>query len=195
MPRELSANSQKCLFWAVQYSSVRYAVRLCTWLLLSSLTTQDRENESRFGATPVPGKIGMAMAGQGLNAQPPPRPPHHNYFGTQQNPGNQLYVGNVSLTFSHFDACLRSNQLPYQAGWQDLKDLFRAAGNIIRADINIGADGRPKGSGTVVFETQKDAQQAISSSCCLISSTDSLIMLQVCITALTGTVALLKSVR
>ena len=43
-----------------------------------------------------------------------------------------------------------------------MKDLFRAAGNIIRADINIGADGRPKGSGTVVFETQKDAQQAIS---------------------------------
>ncbi|KAH7909155.1 hypothetical protein BJ138DRAFT_1155965 [Hygrophoropsis aurantiaca] len=107
---------------------------------------EDRENESRFGATPVPGKIGMAMAGQGLHAQPPPRPAHHNYFGTQANPGNQLYVGN----------------LPYQAGWQDLKDLFRAAGNIVRADINIGADGRPKGSGTVVFETTKDAQQAIS---------------------------------
>jgi RNA recognition motif-containing protein len=55
-------------------------------------------------------------------------------------------------------------QLPYQAGWQDLKDLFRSAGNIIRADINIGADGRPKGSGTVIFETAKDAQQAISMS-------------------------------
>lgn len=107
---------------------------------------EDRESEARFGATPVPGKIGMAMAGQGLHAVPPPRPPSHNYFGTHQNPGNQLYVGN----------------LPYQAGWQDLKDLFRAAGNIIRADINIGVDGRPKGSGTVVFETSKDAMQAIS---------------------------------
>ncbi|KZT07037.1 RNA-binding domain-containing protein, partial [Laetiporus sulphureus 93-53] len=106
---------------------------------------EDRENESRFGATPVPGKIGMAMAGQGLHAAPPPRPPSHNLFG-HTNPGNQLYVGN----------------LPYQAGWQDLKDLFRSAGNIIRADINIGADGRPKGSGTVIFETAKDAQQAIS---------------------------------
>jgi len=105
---------------------------------------EDRENESRFGATPVPGKIGMAMAGQGLTAGPPPRPAYHNSFS--QNPGNQLYVGN----------------LPYQAGWQDLKDLFRSAGNIIRADINIGADGRPKGSGTVIFETAKDAQQAIS---------------------------------
>ena len=65
---------------------------------------QDRENEARFGATPVPGKIGMAMAGQGLNAAPPPRPPSHNYFGTQANPGNQLYVGNVGSRPS--DSCL-----------------------------------------------------------------------------------------
>jgi len=40
--------------------------------------------------------------------------------------------------------------------------LFRTAGNIIRADINIGADGRAKGSGTVVYETAKDAGNAIS---------------------------------
>jgi hypothetical protein len=42
----------------------------------------------------------MAMAGQGLHAAPPPRPPSHNYFGTQANPGNQLYVGNVSYFIS-----------------------------------------------------------------------------------------------
>ena len=62
---------------------------------LHSHETQDRENESRFGATPVPGKIGMAMAGQGLTVGPPPRPAYHNSFG--QNPGNQLYVGNVCI--------------------------------------------------------------------------------------------------
>ena len=103
----------------------------------------------------------MATAGQGLTAGPPPRPAYHNSFS--QNPGNQLYVGNVSVPVN--DICLNLNplQLPYQAGWQDLKDLFRSAGNIIRADINIGADGRPKGSGTVIFETAKDAQQAIGS--------------------------------
>ena len=39
----------------------------------------------------------MAMAGQGLHAAPPPRPPSHNYFN-HQNPGNQLYVGNVRTT-------------------------------------------------------------------------------------------------
>ncbi|KII87679.1 hypothetical protein PLICRDRAFT_112088 [Plicaturopsis crispa FD-325 SS-3] len=136
----------------VEFASVEDAQRAVRELSEMSLLgrpvfiREDRENESRFGATPVPGKIGMAMAGQGLNAGPPPRPPSHNFFGAQANPGNQLYVGN----------------LPYQAGWQDLKDLFRAAGNIVRADINIGADGRPKGSGTVVFETPKDATQAIA---------------------------------
>ena len=102
----------------------------------------------------------MAMAGQGLTAGPPPRPAYHNSFS--QNPGNQLYVGNVSVPVVLNLSRPQSFQLPYQAGWQDLKDLFRSAGNIIRADINIGADGRPKGSGTVIFETAKDAQQAIS---------------------------------
>lgn len=88
-------------------------------------------------------------------------------------------------------------QLPYQAGWQDLKDLFRTAGNIIRADINIGADGRPKGSGTVVFETPKDAQQAISTLFSCISSTIVIFirLRQVCIMVSTGTAARLKLER
>ncbi|KAF8342585.1 uncharacterized protein EI90DRAFT_3029500 [Cantharellus anzutake] len=105
---------------------------------------EDRENESRFGATPVPGKMGAALAHGGApygsNAFGGPRP-----LPNVANPGNQLYVGN----------------LPYQAGWQDLKDLFRSAGNIVRADINIGPDGRAKGSGTVIYESVKDAQAAI----------------------------------
>lgn len=85
-------------------------------------------------------------------------------------------------------------QLPYQAGWQDLKDLFRSAGNIIRADINIGADGRPKGSGTVLFETASDAQNAISMS--NVSSQDTFLTgLQKCTTASTGTVAYWKCAR
>lgn len=34
-------------------------------------------------------------------------------------------------------------------------------GNVVRSDINIGPDGRSKGSGIVVFETVADAQNAI----------------------------------
>lgn len=40
--------------------------------------------------------------------------------------------------------------------------MFRAAGNVVRADINIGPDGRSKGSGIVVFANPEDAQNAIS---------------------------------
>jgi hypothetical protein len=101
---------------------------------------QDRENESRFGATPVPGKIGMAMAGRGLHAGPPPRPASHNAFGAN-NPGNQLYVGNVSyfrsfrLFLSHrplpflFSATLSSRlarfERPLPVGWQHYPSRYQ----------------------------------------------------------------------
>lgn len=34
-------------------------------------------------------------------------------------------------------------------------------GGVIRADVHLGPDGRPKGSGVVVFETPDDARNAI----------------------------------
>jgi hypothetical protein len=40
--------------------------------------------------------------------------------------------------------------------------LFREAGNVIRADIKEGPDGRPKGTGVVLFETKEDAEKAMS---------------------------------
>jgi len=63
--------------------------------------------------------------------------------------GRQVYVAN----------------LPYNVGWQDLKDLFRQAahtGTVLRADVHIAPDGRPKGSGIVAFETVDDARNAIN---------------------------------
>lgn len=50
--------------------------------------------------------------------------------------------------------------LPYSVGWQDLKDLFRNAGNVLRADVQTGYDGRSKGTGVVLFESAADAQNA-----------------------------------
>jgi len=52
-------------------------------------------------------------------------------------------------------------QLPYTTSWQDLKDQFRLAGNVIRADILLDTTGRSKGQGTVLFESPQDAQKAI----------------------------------
>ncbi|KAI9366018.1 hypothetical protein DFJ73DRAFT_806692 [Zopfochytrium polystomum] len=54
------------------------------------------------------------------------------------------------------------SNLPYIVAWQDLKDLFRQAGPVIRADVHEGPDRRSKGTGTVVFEAPGDAHNAIS---------------------------------
>ncbi|ORZ17137.1 hypothetical protein BCR42DRAFT_413994 [Absidia repens] len=57
----------------------------------------------------------------------------------------QLFVGN----------------LPFRVRWQDLKDLFRKAGQVLRADVALSFDNRSKGHGTVLFATIEDAQSAI----------------------------------
>ncbi|KAK4452072.1 single-strand telomeric DNA-binding protein GBP2 [Podospora aff. communis PSN243] len=115
---------------------------------------EDREAEPRFGP---PG--GAARGGYGgPMGNPGGAPgPYGGGGGPGFNPGlgggaggggRQIYVSN----------------LPYTVGWQDLKDLFRAAaraGGVIRADVHLGPDGRPKGSGIVVFESPDDARNAI----------------------------------
>lgn len=53
------------------------------------------------------------------------------------------------------------------ASWQNLKDLFREAGEVIRADVGMTPDGRPKGNGTVVFVTPESAAAAIGESALL----------------------------
>lgn len=50
--------------------------------------------------------------------------------------------------------------LPYSMRWQNLKDLFRESGDVIRAEVPE-RDGRSKGMGTVLFETEEDAKRAI----------------------------------
>ncbi len=42
-----------------------------------------------------------------------------------------------------------------------MKDLFREAGAVIRADVNFFPDGTPKGTGIVAYETHEDAENAI----------------------------------
>ncbi|KAI0090429.1 hypothetical protein BDY19DRAFT_771849 [Irpex rosettiformis] len=51
--------------------------------------------------------------------------------------------------------------LPFHIQWQDLKDLFRQAGTILRADVALGPDGRSRGFGTVVFATELDAERGV----------------------------------
>ena len=59
--------------------------------------------------------------------------------------GCQVFVGN----------------LPWEFAWQALKDHFRAAGNVVHADVMMDVDGRSRGFGTVLFSTTREAAKAI----------------------------------
>lgn len=52
-------------------------------------------------------------------------------------------------------------QLPFRVRWQDLKDLFRKCGTVLRADVALTADNRSKGFGTVLFANESDAFRGI----------------------------------
>ncbi|KAI4245771.1 MAG: hypothetical protein L6R40_002299 [Gallowayella cf. fulva] len=106
---------------------------------------EDREAEPRFTGPP-PARGGYDAG--------PPRGGYGSSFGSGGGPpsgggGRQIFV----------------NNLPYNVGWQDLKDLFRQSaqqGAVIRADVHLGHDGRPKGSGIVAYEHPDDARNAIA---------------------------------
>ena len=56
------------------------------------------------------------------------------------------------------------SQIPFRVRWQDLKDLFRKSGRVVRADVTLGPDNRSRGHGTVVYSTEEEAKNAISKS-------------------------------
>ncbi|PKI84142.1 hypothetical protein MVES1_002094 [Malassezia vespertilionis] len=74
-------------------------------------------------------------------------------------PGNAAQPGGAPMPFP--GRVLFIGNLPFHCQWQDLKDLFRAAGNIQRADVALNADGRSRGFGTVLFASPEDAQNAV----------------------------------
>ncbi|KAF8741168.1 RNA recognition motif, partial [Rhizoctonia solani] len=85
----------------------------------------------------------------GIFAPSPFGPSPSNWSNTAFQGGasnRQLFIGN----------------LPFQCQWQDLKDLFRAAGQILRADVALGPDGRSRGFGTVVYAKESDAARAVT---------------------------------
>ena len=56
--------------------------------------------------------------------------------------------------------------LPFAYAWQDLKDLFKPLGGVHIAEIVMDRNtGRSRGWGTITFDTESDAQNAIQVSC------------------------------
>ncbi|KAG6054233.1 hypothetical protein E4U32_007066 [Claviceps aff. humidiphila group G2b] len=108
---------------------------------------EDREAEPRFTGT-TSGSRGGFSGGVPGGFNNNNNNNQGGYGAAAGAGGRQIYVAN----------------LPFNAGWQDLKDLFRQAarsGSVFRADVHSGPDGRPKGSGIVVFENADDARNAI----------------------------------
>lgn len=76
---------------------------------------------------------------------PHPQPGYPTLAPHSPDTRTQLFVGN----------------LPFRVRWQDLKDLFRKAGTVLRADVSLTTDNRSKGFGTVLFANRYDALKAI----------------------------------
>jgi RNA recognition motif-containing protein len=68
-----------------------------------------------------------------------------NTGGDDEEKGRRVYIGNLSWGVS----------------WQDLKDHMREAGEVTRADIMTGPDGRSKGCGIVEYATAEEAKKAV----------------------------------
>ncbi|KAI0038931.1 RNA-binding domain-containing protein, partial [Auriscalpium vulgare] len=85
----------------------------------------------------------------------PPGPP-----GGFLAPYGALYGHDQPSTAGAVSRNLFVRNLPFHCQWQDLKDLFRQAGTILRADVALGPDGRSRGFGTVVFATELDSERA-----------------------------------
>lgn len=114
--------------------------------ILQLLTMQDREQEKGFGNT---------RGGHGSRGSYSDRPDRSGYGSSERGYGNSGPVAQVT------SPQLYVTNLPYSVSWQDLKDLFRNAGNVIRADVNMGFDGRSKGTGIILFESISEAQNAV----------------------------------
>ena len=52
-------------------------------------------------------------------------------------------------------------KLDYKVTWKKLKDIFKMAGNVIRAEIKQDKEGKSRGMGVVTFEFPLEAVQAI----------------------------------
>lgn len=100
------------------------------------------------------GSRGYNSGFQGWQSRPhyhntPIHPPQHQAHSMNTSPasrvGRQVFVSNLS----------------YSTNWRDLKDYFRSAGNVIRADVLLDGHRNSKGQGIVLFETKDQAQRAI----------------------------------
>lgn len=125
---------------------------------------EDRENDARYGAAAISGRAGYTGPGAFSGPGGPGgfQPGGFAGRGGFQGGRGGFNGGGFAAAPAGQGRHLVVSNLPFNVGWQDLKDLFRQAGSIIRADVQAHPDGSPKGVGNVVYELPADAQNAIA---------------------------------
>lgn len=108
-------------------------------------------------AMPVPGvedKLGMSLDDllkqnnslpKGGSATSSGKRAHSSSGRAPKGPGRRCYVGNMS----------------FRTTWQELKDFFRQAGDVVHAKVLEDEAGASKGCGIVEFSTEEEANYAI----------------------------------
>jgi len=140
----------------VEYNSVDEAraayVQLNDTMLDGRLIFVREDREDRhFGSGR--GRGGFRGRGRGRGGRGRGRGRGYGGYNSSQGPpgeassGKQLFISNLS----------------WNTSWQNLKDHFaQAERKVIRADVVYGPQGRSKGFGTVLFETEEDATHALN---------------------------------
>ncbi|KDQ58409.1 hypothetical protein JAAARDRAFT_128845 [Jaapia argillacea MUCL 33604] len=117
--------------------------------LYNGYSWQTRVLEVRLDRLPPDFDSASPFTGLG---SPNPGMGYYGGFGMQSPMGGSMYGASPSS---------QGMILPFHCQWQDLKDLFRQAGTILRADVALGPDGRSRGFGTVSFANDIDADRAV----------------------------------
>ena len=141
----------------VTFANPNDAVRAISTLHDSVLHSRSifvrEDREAALPGLPAPGGRGGGKGFDGLpgGSLPPPSPQRNGGQGfgaavqISAEAGTKVFVGNLS----------------FDTSWQDLKDHFRQAGEVLHADIMMGADGRSKGCGMVTYSSAREAAHAI----------------------------------
>ena len=123
-----------------------------------ALTPVDDMGGAQNGPPPPPPPMGWVY---GQNGAPPPPPPHGGLAHFMHNQQRNSPLPPIPMPMQFANRNLFVGNLPFNCQWQELKDLMRAAGNVLRADVELGPDGRSRGWGRVVMATYEDAQRAV----------------------------------
>lgn len=106
-----------------------------------------------------PDRLGASVDEMGSNLAIRGANGHPSGFSSSGNPHDEITSGQDVVGGAGMKTLFVGN-LPFHIQWQDLKDLFRAAGAVARADVTVGPDGRSRGFGTVSFVTEDGAERA-----------------------------------